>query len=151
MITGLLKENTVKVNLEVNTWEEAAWASGGLLVETGGVEARYIEAMMLSVKTYGPYIVIVPGIAIFHGRPQDGVNRICMSLVTLKNPVNFDAGEKDPVKLVFAFGAIDNKAHIEALADLMVLFQDEEVLLKIQEAQTKEEVLKIIKIKLGEN
>lgn len=149
MITELLNENNIKVNVKVETWEDAAWKVGGLLVDNGDVEPGYIEAMMVSVKKYGPYIVIAPGIALFHGRPQDGVNRICMSLITLKDPVNFNAGEKDPVKIAFAFGAIDNKSHLEALQDIMVVLQDEKVVKGIQDAQTNAEVLEIIKNKLS--
>lgn len=151
LITDLLKKENVKLQVDANTWEEAGRAAGALLVNNGGVEPKYIDAMIESVKKFGPYIVIAPNIAIFHARPQDGVKKICMSLVTLKSGVNFNAGDKDPVSLIFAFGALDHKTHLEALAELMVILQDKNTLRSILNSRKEGEVLEIIRKKLENN
>jgi len=92
--------------------------AGRLLVECGGVEERYVDAMEQSLRTYGPYMVIVPGAALLHARPQDGVRRLCMSLLILDCPVAFGHPDNDPVSLIFAFGAVDRQKHVQALATL---------------------------------
>ena len=148
MITDLLKTENIKVNVDVNTWEEAGRSAGKLLVDTKGVEEKYVDAMIDGVKKYGPYIVIAKGIAIFHARPADGVKRVCMSLVTLKNGVNFNAGDKDPVELVFAFGAIDNNTHLKMLSEVMDILRDRQGIDSILRAKDGKEVLAIIKNKL---
>ncbi|MCG8485778.1 MAG: PTS sugar transporter subunit IIA [Clostridia bacterium] len=145
MIIDLLRAENIKLKVNVSLWKEAGKVAGRLLVETGKVEAQYVDAMLASVEKYGPYIVIAPGIALFHARPQDGVKDICMSLITVEDGINFDAGDKDPVKLVFAFGAIDNTSHLKALSDLMLIVKEDNIVEKIINTDSKEEVLTIIK------
>jgi PTS system ascorbate-specific IIA component len=66
----------------------------------------------------GPYCVIAPGIALLHARPEDGVKKACLSLITLKKPVPFGHSTNDPVDVVFTLGARNKEDHIEALAEL---------------------------------
>lgn len=148
MILELLNSSSIKANVHAETWEEAGRIAGKLLVDSGGVENGYIEAILESVKKYGPYIVIAPGVALFHARPQDGVKKICMSLITIKDGVNFNAGEKDPVKLAFAFGAIDNKTHLTALSELMIILKDNELLQKLESSDDELQIIELLKNKL---
>ena len=53
------------------------------MVKNGTIEERYIDGMIETVKNLGPYIVIAPGVALPHARPEDGVIEPSMSLVTL--------------------------------------------------------------------
>ncbi len=144
MIIDLLKQGNVSLQVEAKTWQEAGRIAGGLLVDSGKVEAEYVDAMISSVEQYGPYIVLVKGVALFHARPENGVKEICMSLITLKDPVIFNADEKDPVKIAFAFGAIDHQSHLEALSELMVLFGNQEVLDQIGEIETEEALMSLL-------
>ncbi|MHB1394965.1 MAG: PTS sugar transporter subunit IIA [Clostridia bacterium] len=148
MIVELLNSGNIKAKVKAETWEEAGRIAGQLLVDIDGVGAEYIEATLDSVRKYGPYIVIAPGVALFHARPQDGVKKICMSFITLKDGVNFNAGDKDPVKLVFAFGATDNKTHLTALSELMVILKDKEVMQKLECSENELQIMELLKNKL---
>lgn len=148
LIIDLLKKENIKVNVEVNTWKEAGEIAGKLLVDAGNVHPEYVDAMIAVVEKYGPYIVIAPGIALFHARPQDGVKKVCMSLITLKKGVSFNAGEKDPVNLAIAFGATDNKAHLKALSELMEILRDKGAIEKILNSKDENEVLEVIRGKV---
>lgn len=145
MILNLLNRATIETGVEVSQWKEAGRKVGKLLVDSGGVESSYVEAMISSVEKYGPYIVIAPGVALFHGRPQEGVKKLCMGLITLKKGIPFNAGDKDPVKIVFAFGALDHNSHVKALAELMGILQNKDCLRKLSLATNEEEVLQLIK------
>lgn len=48
---------------------------GELLEKSGAIEPRYIDAMINTVKEIGPYIVIAPGIAMPHARPEAGAKK----------------------------------------------------------------------------
>ncbi len=49
-----------------------------LLVAADVVEPRYYQAILDGVAQHGPYFVIAPGLAMPHGRPEEGVkNRLC--------------------------------------------------------------------------
>lgn len=126
MLSELLTKDTIKVNVDAADWKEAVRKGGEILVENGSVEPRFVDAMIQTVKEMGPYIVIVPGIALPHARPSDGAIKLGMSLIKLSHPVNFGNKENDPVSVVISLGAVDNYSHSKALATLVDLFNDKE-------------------------
>ena len=117
-LEDLLIKNTIKARLPLQTKEEVIQKAGELLVEADAIEPRYIQAMKRVIDELGAYCVIAPGIALLHARPEDGVKRVCLSLLTLQKPVYFGHSTNDPVDLVFTLGALDKKGHIEALREL---------------------------------
>ena len=141
MIFDLLTKETIRVNVEVDDWEKAIRASGRLLVDTGAVEERYIQAMIDTAKEFGHYIVLIDGMALAHSRPDMGVNRICLSLITLKNPVPFGSPEHDPVSVVFALGALDHSSHLDLIQEMSALFEDEEKFMEVTKCGSPEEVI----------
>jgi len=145
-----LTKDTISIKAAASDWKEAIRKSGELLVKTGAAEPRYIEAMIRFCEEHQAYIVVVPGIAIPHARPEDGMKRVGFSLVTLKEPVYFGHPQNDPVDLLIALGGPDNKSHIKALAQLAQMLQNQETVKRIRNAQTKEEALKIINEKRNE-
>jgi Phosphotransferase system mannitol/fructose-specific IIA domain (Ntr-type) len=143
-LKDLLTPETVRLQVKVADTMDTVQKAGELLVATGSAEERYIEAMKESLRTNGPYMVIVPGLALLHARPQDGVKKLCMSLVTLANPIDFGNEDNDPVRLAFALGAVDNNKHLEAMAALANLMQDESVLDKLATSTSIDDVMSII-------
>lgn len=144
MLMDLITEDTIDLNVEANTWEEAVRKGGELLIKHEAIENRYIDAMINSVKEIGPYIVIAEGIAMPHARPEDGALKVAMSLITLQKPIEFGNADHDPVKLVISFCSIDSKTHLRALSELMVLLENEEYISRIIDAKSKGEVIKVI-------
>lgn len=140
----MILPQTTALDVEVESWEEAVRMSGKLLVKAKFVEERYIQAMIQSVKELGPYIVIAPGIAIPHARPEEGVIRTCMSLLILKNPVEFGNKDNDPVKIVLSFGTVDHNMHIEALKKFARIIGDPEKLSGLMNAKNFEMVKSLI-------
>lgn len=144
VLRDIITEETIKLNIKVKDWEEAVRLGGKLLVNAGAVEERYVEAMVDSVKKIGPYIVILDGVAMPHARPEDGACKVGMSILTLKDPIEFGNEENDPVKLVISFCAIDSESHLKALSQLMVLLEDEDAVNKILASNNTDEVMEII-------
>lgn len=147
MLSELLTKTTIKVNVDASDWEDAVRKCGELLMENGSVEPRFITAMIQTVKEMGPYIVIVPGIALPHARPSDGVIKMGMSLIKLSTPVNFGNKENDPVSVVICLGAIDNYSHTKALSTLVNLFNNDEKIEILKNANSLEEILPLLKDK----
>ncbi len=143
-LSKMITRETICLNIDAKSWEEAVIIAGNLLVKTGAVEKRYVNAMIESVKSLGPYIVIVPGVALPHARPEDGVIRPCMSLVTLKEPVNFGNFRNDPVKIIISFGTVDKTRHIKALTSLARIMGDKEKMDALKKAQDVENVVTIL-------
>lgn len=97
---------------------QAITLAGELLQESGRATGDYITSMLEVVEKFGPYIVIAPGIALAHGKPEAGVLETGMSLVVLEEPVIFGHLENDPVYLVFGLAAKDHGSHLELMAEL---------------------------------
>ena len=143
MIEKLLNEEVVDVNIKADNWEEAVIEAGKLLLKSEKIEERYIEAMIKTVKEMGPYIVMAPGIAMPHGRPDSGVLELGVSVISLENGINFGSSEFDPVKLIFAICAKENKSHIELLQDLSYILDDDDLLEEVEKCTSKKDLLDI--------
>lgn len=132
--------NSIQTNVEAKDWKDAVIKTGELLLKQGFVEKSYIDAMINKVEELGPYIVIAPHIAMPHARPEDGVNKTSIAIVTLKEPLNFGHEKNDPVRLILALAAKDNEDHLETLANLMEILGDETKLANIMDSLSPEEL-----------
>lgn len=106
-----------------------------MLVASGCVADAYVGAMIRTVETLGPYVVIAPGIAMPHARPEDGVSRTGMALVRLEIPVAFGHPSNDPVDLVIPLAAVDPDSHVLAMAQLAERLSDPDTLRRLRAAQ----------------
>lgn len=150
MILELLKSKKIAVDVEAADWKEVVDQAGKLLLEADQIEAKYIEAMKQSIIDNGPYVVIGKGIALLHARPEDGVKENCLSLITLKEPVEFGNENNDPVKIAFAFATIDNDKHVKTISELSAVLMEEEAVEKIAAMESAEEILAYIENVLAE-
>ncbi|MPQ44910.1 PTS sugar transporter subunit IIA [Clostridium tarantellae] len=144
MISKFLDEDVIELDVNVENWEEAVKKAGELLVKKGLVQKEYVQAMINTVKEMGAYIVISEGIAMPHGRPEDGVNAVGVSLITLKTPVEFGNKEYDPVKVVICLCAKNHESHIELLKNLMVVLEDDEFVKKIDLCKSKKDIIDLL-------
>ncbi len=107
----IIKEN-VLLNAEATDWQEAVKIAGELLYNNGYVEKRFTQAMLDAVRDLGPYIVLAPGIAFPHARPEAGALQTGIALVTLSKPINFGNIDNDPVDIIIALTSVDHTSHI---------------------------------------
>ncbi|MEG0255544.1 BglG family transcription antiterminator [Vagococcus sp.] len=144
MLVEVLHEGLIKVNSQAKTRDDAVRASGQLLVDNGLAKFSYVDGMLENVAVNGTYIVIAPGIAMPHARPETGALDIGLSIVTLEEPVVFGHPQNDPVSIVVGLCAVDHQSHLKALSELVEILSDEEKIKKINKALTSEEIMSII-------
>lgn len=144
MLKDFINEQTIGIDVEADDWEDAVRKGGKLLEADEAIEARYIDAMVDTVNKMGPYIVIAPGIAMPHARPEAGSKKIRIGLLKLKTPIKFGNEEYDPVDVVIFLCALDSTSHIQVLSELMQLIEDEDFLKIVRNASSKEEILNYI-------
>lgn len=145
MLIEVLNEDLIRTNVEITTRDEAVSASGELLYQNGFAEKEYIDAMLENVRKNGNYIVIAPGIAMPHARPECGAKKIGFSLMTLKEPVKFGHRTNDPVKIVIGLCAIDHQTHLTALSELVEILNDQDKMQAILDSDTSVDIMNIIK------
>ena len=98
--------------------------------------------MIRNVEEHGPYIVLMPDVAIPHARPEDGVIELGMSVLKLEKAVEFPK-EKE-VRLFFVLAAIDQTTHLKALSQLTNLLGNSTDVSRLLDATSVEEILTII-------
>ncbi|WP_148359445.1 BglG family transcription antiterminator [Peribacillus simplex] len=135
MLQDILRDSNILLKQECKDWKEAITKSAQILLTEEVIEERYINAMIKSVEEYGPYIVVGKHLALAHARPEDGVNKLGISVMTLKEPVNFGNPDNDPVKIVFCLAAVDSYSHLNVMKNLIELINDEEKLDQLITAQ----------------
>lgn len=144
MLQEVLTKHSITAKYQAKNRNDAVCKSGELLVRMGAAESTYVDAMIENLETNGAYIVIAPGIAMPHARPETGAKRVGFSLVTLAEPVVFGHPTNDPVKLVLGFCAIDQKKHLQALAELMTLLSDEDRMHAILKSRNTDAIYQLI-------
>lgn len=145
MLKEILNEGLVMPKVSVNNRDEAVRYVGEMLMEEGLIEEQYIYAMLKNIEINGTYIVIAPGIAMPHASSSEGVNGIGISVITLDKPIVFGHEKNDPVELVIGLCSIDNSSHLYALAELMEILSDKEIVTKLKKCTTKNEMLILLK------
>ncbi|MDP0488519.1 MAG: PTS sugar transporter subunit IIA [Fusobacterium sp. JB019] len=137
-------EGKIVVVDQVKDWKEAIRKVAEPLLKRGEIENSYVDAIFNKIEKMGNYIIIEPKIAMPHARPEDGVNKTCISLLKINEGVLFD-GEDEKVYLIFMLAASDNSSHIDILKDLMNIIDDEDQIEKLILAKSIEETKKLLK------
>ena len=85
------------------------------------------------------------GIAIPHAK-SEGVKAPGIAAMIVRNGVDFDSLDGEPVHVIFLIAAPDTKdnVHLEVLSKLSVLLMDDQFIDSLKKAQNKEEFLRII-------
>lgn len=142
---SLVENNAIRLQAEARTWQEAVKLGVDLLVEAEVVEPRYYQAILDSVERFGPYFVIAPGLAMPHGRPEEGVKKNGFALVTLKTPLTFNHEDNDPVDILITLAAVDARTHQEdGIMQIVNLFEDETNFDRLRACRTAQQVLDLI-------
>ncbi len=144
MLSDLLKKEYITLNAQVENWQEAVRCGGKPLLTHHIIEEEYIDAMVRNVTEIGPYIVLTKGVALPHANNTYGVKETAISLTTLKTPVCFGNTDNDPVKYVFTLATVNADAHLVALKDLVVLFENQAFFDAIDSARDPAEIIDFI-------
>ncbi|TDW16403.1 BglG family transcriptional antiterminator [Breznakia blatticola] len=144
MISDVLKDEYIQLNVKAKDWQDVIVQVANPLLKDKVIEPCYVDAMIESVNKFGPYIVISEGVALAHARPEEGVNELGISLVTLDPPIAFNHEDHDPVKLVFCLAAIDDNAHLKMMATIVKLINEEKKIEELVSIKDKEEFKKVL-------
>ncbi len=85
MLKDLVNDKQIQLQVPVDGWKDAIIKAAQPLIDEDFIKQSYVQAMIDSVTKYGPYIVIGPSIALAHARPEDGANKLGVSIMTLKD------------------------------------------------------------------
>lgn len=145
---SLIENDSILLGAKAANWREAVKLGTNMLIKSGAIRSSYHDAIISCIENMGPYIIIAPGFALSHARPEDGVNRTAFALVTLSEPIYFD-GEDEPVHVLVTLAGSDSDKHMEGLMEVTKVLDDEYSetginLIKLTNCRTKENVYAVI-------
>lgn len=149
MLSDLLDESLVLLDVEASDWEDAIRKAAQPLVDNKKVAPSYVDDIIKGVNELGPYIVITEHVALPHARPESGALESAVGIVTLKEPVEFGSADNDPVKYLFPLSAKDNDSHLGALQSLVELLSDPDFFAQLDSASTPKDVVDLVHAKEG--
>lgn len=148
MLSDLLGEELIQLDVEASDWEDAVRKASQPLVDAEKVTPAYVDDIVAGVRDLGPYIVIAPHVALPHARPESGAIEPAMGVVTLKTPVAFGSAN-DPVRYLFPLSATDNDGHLGALQSLVEILSDDDFFASLDGTSTPAEVVELINAREG--
>lgn len=134
--------NNIEAQVEAFDWKDAIQKAGAILVGSGDIEKAYIDDMIESVNTLGPYMVIAKGFALAHAAPCEAVKNNAVSLINLKNGVDFGS-RNDPVEVVMCLACTDRQSHMEKIQKIALRLMKEGVIEDLAACKTKEELYEV--------
>ncbi|MCP3762958.1 PTS sugar transporter subunit IIA [Domibacillus sp. A3M-37] len=134
---AILSAENIVLNQQLGSKEEAIRATGQVLVERGYVEPAYIEKMLEREQlttTYMGNFVAIP-----HGTEdaKSAVKESGIAIIQVPNGVSFDGNE---VKLLIGIAGKGDE-HLEILSQIAIVCSEEDNVLQIVNASSKEEIL----------
>lgn len=144
MIRDVLVDELVEVDVDVSSWQECVRYLGQKLVKAEKIKEAFIDSMIDTVNELGPYMILLPRLAFFHGKPGELVKEPCLSFITLKEEVTFEEFEGQKIKCAFAFGAVDSDSHMQMLMQVAQILQDEAFIDLVMNNGSKSDIMKKI-------
>lgn len=145
MLKEFVEQKHCKFAESAKDWKDAIRMSCEVLEADGTVEENYKEDIIKCVKKYGPYIVIMPDVAMPHSQEcAKGVHKTAIAFMKLEKPVSFDP--EDPEKdatLFFTLASCNPEQHLDNMARLADMMSNEELMEELKKAACPEDLLKL--------
>ncbi|AEB06598.1 putative PTS IIA-like nitrogen-regulatory protein PtsN [Coriobacterium glomerans PW2] len=133
------------------SWREAIRACCAPLMADGTIEPIYAEEIIACVEKHGPYIVLIPGVAMPHSTENaTGCNATAIGFMRCSEPVSFEQGnpERD-AQIFFTLCDTDQETHFANMAKLYSILTDDAVVAKLKLATRAQDLLEIDKLVQG--
>ncbi|MGG5372038.1 PTS sugar transporter subunit IIA [Enterococcus sp. AZ196] len=119
---GLVKYSDKKIT----DWKEAISESCQLLLDKQLIDQTYVDEIIHCVEEHGPYIVIVPQVAMPHSSEESsGVFGTAISFTKMLEPIQFESEEDKSAILFFTLAAKNAEEHMENIQNLSELLMTE--------------------------
>ena len=144
-ITDLLKPEGIELDGQVGNKTEAIDKMIDLMVNTGNIADKEEYRKCVFAREEEGTTGIGDGIAIPHGKTS-AVKAAGLSVMVVKNGVEFEALDGEKVNLIFLIGAPDtaDNIHLDVLSRLSTLLMDTKLTKALKEANSKEKFLELI-------
>lgn len=141
MAKEILSKDNIKLEVTLNSKEEAIRFTGRILVDNGYVEESYIEKMLEREEVTSTYMGNF--LAIPHGTEEGKKNVLETGLAVVTVPDGVDFGRGNIVKVLIGIAGKGDE-HLEILSKIAIVCSEVENIEKIVNAKTENEILEIL-------
>ncbi len=145
MLKEFVESKHYKFAESAKDWKDAIRMSCESLEADGTVEENYKEDIIKCVEKYGPYIVIIPGVAMPHSQENAvGVHKTAIGFMKLEEPVSFDP--EDPEKdasLFFTLASCNPEQHLNNMSRLAEMLSNEDLIEDLKKAKGPDDLLEL--------
>lgn len=126
-------------------WRDSIRMSCKPLEADGTLDPVYADEIIACVEKHGPYIVIIPGIALPHSMEgAKGVNKTAIGFMKLEEPVSFDDSDPEKTATVFFTLASENHdAHLANMSQLFTMLSDDDLIEELFKVKGPEDLLRL--------
>lgn len=144
-ITDLLDKRSVSLTAAPQSKSEALDMAVDLMVKSEKISDREAYRRQVYLREEESTTGIGEGIAIPHGK-CDAVKKPGLAAMVIKNGVEFESLDDEPVTLLFLIAApnTEDNIHLDVLSKLSVMLMDEEFTASLRNAGSVEEFMEII-------
>ena len=144
-ITDLLDRRSVTLTAAPKTKSETLDMAVDLMVKSEKISDREAYRKQVYLREEESTTGIGEGIAIPHGK-CDAVKKPGLAAMVIKNGVEFEALDDEPVTLLFLIAApnTEDNIHLDVLSKLSVMLMDEEFTESLRNASSVDEFMDII-------
>lgn len=129
------------------TWKEAIQESSMIFLNKGIINETYIQEIIDCVEKHGPYIVIIPDVAMPHSSENSaGVFGTGISFTKMKSSVLFESedGEDKHATLFFTLAAKNPEEHMTNIQNLSELLMTDGLVEDLLGTNSLEDYKKLI-------
>ncbi|MBO1308687.1 BglG family transcription antiterminator [Enterococcus sp. 669A] len=142
-ISDFLSASKITILDQVADYKEAIRIAGQPLLLEGAVTEAYIQSVIDSHDFEDPYTILGQDVAIPHALPDEGVKKIGISLLIVRE--GFLYSKTQSLKLVFLIAPIDKKQHNQAIIDILTIAESPELIEKLTSTNDKQQILDLLK------
>lgn len=140
----MIKEKLVQVKVEADCWQDAIRVSCDKLLVADMISNTYVESIFANIEKYGMYFILLDKLALPHSSAFEEVRETGLAITTLKNPIDMKGKQ---VQVLMTLASTSHTSHLGMLQELSEVLQRDDIVEKLIQCNTSEEIVKIVEEK----
>ncbi|MRH41528.1 PRD domain-containing protein [Aquibacillus halophilus] len=138
----LINVDSIQMIDAVPDWKTGIRFAAKPLLDNQSITKEYVDTMINSHDFNNPYMFLGKLMAIPHASPENGVNRLSMSLLIIKNGVLFS--KELNINFIVVIAPTDATQHVKAIYQLSKLAENDLLLQKILDANSNRSIVETL-------
>lgn len=139
-LTKIILEKYSQFDQSIEDWREAIEIAARPLIKDKKIKKAYVNDSIRVIETLGNYMMFIPEIAFVHATPENVVEN-AVSILNLKNPIDFGSKNKSIVKTIVVLANKDENKNLINLTNILI--KDDNIK-KLKNAKSYEDLKSII-------